>query len=223
MVGAISNFSITSNQSNLSTYGVATVQATSVDALHGDPDLLIKEYFRSSPEQRAKSRAKVASLLKSYKSILAILELGYLSTTKDAFDGAVDLLAECKDFSLFGNTVNYLLPLSSWKMKDNSLQFINAHEIFWGILIKGIGCAYHLSSQSRLVLLHFIVVNLSPIMNRRSIKAVFLDSLANIGVDLEEQEIEEQDWIKQYINWVARNDRDEYIRDYAQETLAELM
>ncbi|MCU0548380.1 MAG: hypothetical protein MUC48_03445 [Leptolyngbya sp. Prado105] len=194
-----------------------SIQAKSVNSLYGDPDLLIKEYFLASPEQRAKLRSSIAQRLSSAKSILSILGWTHLTTVKDVYDGAVDLLAECEDVRVFANACDCLLDLTHSSSRDSNLYRPEVYERSWDILIKGIGCAYHIQPQARLRLLQKLAMSLLPILNRRSIKATLLDVLAILF----DQEGVNQHFIETYIQFFEQ-DRDEYIRNYAKETLAEL-
>lgn len=215
MVGSGISLTSTSSHYTLPTYGSPRVQVSSVNSLYGDPDLLIKEYFYSSPEQRAKSRTALAQRLSSSRSMLAILGWANLATIKDAYDGAVDLLAECQTIQLLIDTSNYLLTSTSFGVRDS--HHLDLYERSWEILIKGIGCAYRLQPQARFRLLQHISLSLLPILNRRSIKAVLLDALAILFAD----EVD-KDRVKAYIRSFEQ-DRDEYIRNYAKESLAELV
>jgi hypothetical protein len=217
MVGSIGYPSSMSSHYTFPVSGSSAVQSRSVNSLYGDPDLLIKEYFLSSPEQRAQSRREIAQRFSSEKSILSILGWTHLTTVKDVYDGAVDLLAECGDVLLFANAGDSLLTLTNLSMRDRDSYRLEVYERSWEILIKGIGCAYHIQPQARLRLLQKLAVSLLPILNRRSIKATLLDALANLF----DQEGVNQHFIETYIQ-SFEHDRDDYIRNYAKEILAEL-
>jgi hypothetical protein len=217
MVGSIVNFSSASSHSAFPTRTISSVQASSVNALYGDPDLLIKEYFQASAEQRAKLRSVIASRFNSFKSILTVLGWTHLATTKDAYDGAVDLLAECQEIRLMEEACEYLLAVTTLANGDRDLQRLNLCERSWTVLLKGIGCAYRLRPQARLSLLQKIAGLLLQTINRRSLKAILLDSLAILF----DEEVD-KDWIRTYVEFLSQHDRDEYIRGYAEETLAEL-
>jgi hypothetical protein len=222
MVGAV-NLIGQSSQANNPTYSALTHQASSSQAsssieLHSDPDLLIKEYFRASPPQRAKSRKLIAARLESSRSFLTILGWTHLASTKDRYDGAVDLLAECSNPALFQETSEYLITLSSLATRNNDLAKLEQCEKSWEVLLKGISCAYLIPTQTRLRLLQQVALPLLQLMNRRSIKAVLLDALAHI-VD---EGGEGLGWGKEYVRFLAETDRDEYIRTSAKEILTDL-
>jgi hypothetical protein len=195
------------------------LQSSSVDTLHGDPDLLIKEYFRSSPEQRAASRRLLASRFYSFKAIPIVLDWASQPNIHDAFDGAVDLLAECHDIALFKDAYEYLLALSRLFSDAKNPTKIAQCEQYWGVFVIGIGCAYHLAAAERLRLLQKIATAsvFLPLLNRRSIKACIIDALENIAdADGDRQ------WIEQYFQWLTKNDPDAYIQNYATEALSNL-
>lgn len=50
-----------------------SLKTTSIGSRYTDLDLLIREYFLSSPAQRAKSRKLVFQNIKSWKPVLSIL------------------------------------------------------------------------------------------------------------------------------------------------------
>jgi hypothetical protein len=195
------------------------LRSNSVDTLHGDPDLLIKEYFRSSPEQRAAARQTLASRFCSFKAIPIVLDWASQPNVNDAFDGAVDLLAECHDIALFKDAYEYLLALSRLFSDAKNAKKIAQCEQYWEVFVMGIGCAYHLAASERLRLLQKIATAsvFLPLLNRRSIKACIIDALENIAdADGDRQ------WIEQYFQWLTKNDPDAYIQNYATEALSNL-
>lgn len=220
MVGTV-NFTNRSSQTNFSADNKSSVGSSSVDALHSDPDLLVKAYFRASPEERAKLRKLAAYRPQSGLSFKAILEQAYLPAHKDAYDGAVDLIAECASSRPFKEIADYLITMSSLASHHNDLPNLLHSEHSWEVLIQGIGCAYKLTSQTRLQLLRQIASSLFQIMHRRGIKAVLLDALANIA-DASDISIESDRWIRTYIQFIQAHDPDEYIRTYARNVLADL-
>jgi hypothetical protein len=215
------NFTTSSSQPEFSAYSRSASGLSSIDTLHSDPDLLVKTYFRASPEERAKLRKLVAYRPQSWLSFKAILEQAYLSSHKDAYDGAVDLIAECASSHPFKEISDYLMTMSSLARHHNDVPNLLHSEHSWEVLIQGIACAYHLTSQTRLQLLRQIASSLFQIMNRRGIKAVLLDALANIA-DASDISIESDRWIRTYIQFVQEHDRDEYVRTYAKNILADL-
>jgi hypothetical protein len=217
MVGTV-NFVGQTSQASISSYRAVTNQVSSVDALQGDPDLLIKEYFLASPKQRANLRKLIAARLKTSRSFLTILGWSQLPSTKDGYDGAVDLLAECHSQILFQETCDYLITLSRLANTNHDGAKLEQCEAFWGVFLKGIGCAYLLSPPTKLRLLQRVALPLQQLMNRRSVKAVLLDALEIVLEEGGEGLV----WGKEYIQFLAEYDRDQYIRTYAQTILANL-
>ncbi len=195
------------------------LQSSSVDTLHGDPDLLIKEYFRSSPEQRAASRRILANRFRSFNAIPIVLDWASQPNVNDAFDGAVDLLAECHDIALFKDAYEYLLALSRLFSDARHRQKLAQCEQYWQVFVIGIGCAYHLAAAERLRLLQKIASAsvFLPLLNSRSIKACIIDALENIA-DADG----DRRWIEEYFQWLTKNDPDVYIQNYAIEALSNL-
>lgn len=212
------NFIGQTSLASISSYSAVTNQASSVDALQGDPDLLIKEYFRASPKQRANLRKLIAARLKSFRSFLTILGWSHLPSTKDGYDGAVDLLAECGNHQLFQDTCDYLIAFSGLAIENHDSSKLEQCELSWGVLLQGIGCAYRLSPQTKLRLLQGVALRLPQLMNRRSIKAALLDALETVLEDGGEGLL----WGQEYVKFLATDDRDEYIRSYAQAILDNL-
>ena len=62
--------------SNVESTSLVLAKTSSVDASYSDPDLLIREYFLSSSEQRARSRSVVSQHIKGITSVFAILSWG---------------------------------------------------------------------------------------------------------------------------------------------------
>jgi hypothetical protein len=221
MVGTV-NFTSRSSQINFSADNRSSVGSSSVDALHSDPDLLVKAYFRASPEERAKLRRLVAYRPQSWLSFKAILEQAYLPSHQDAYDGAVDLIAECASSHPFEEIFEYIMATSRLASQHHDRQKRLHSEYSWEVLIQGIGCAHRLTSQSRLRLLRQIArSDLFQIMNCRGIKAVFLDALTNIA-ESNGLSIESARWIRTYVQFVQTHDPDEYIQTYAKDILVDL-
>jgi hypothetical protein len=221
MVGTV-NFTSRSSQTTFSADNQSSIGSSSVDALHSDPDLLVKAYFRASPEERANLRKLVAYRPQSWLSFKAILEQAYLPSHQDAYDGAVDLIAECTSSQPFEEFFAYLITMSRLASQRNDRQKRLYSEYSWEVLIQGIGCAHRLTSQTRLRLLRQIArSDLFQIMNCRGIKAVFLDALTNIA-ESNGLSTESTRWVRTYVQFVQTHDPDEYIQTYAKDVLADL-
>lgn len=186
------------------------VKTSSVDASYSDPDLLIREYFLSSSEQRAKSRATIASHVKGLKFVFEILSRGASSKVRYSFNGAVNLLAEIDDLEILDSACQ-AVGKPYFRMYSNPSTRVFA-ERFAEILVKAIACAYKINASQRLRLLTQSV----PSIDNRIIKASLIDALVLIADEV-------------YISTVQAaieerfvNDPDQYIRDYAAEALQDI-
>lgn len=203
--------SIAKESKDLSPQTGNSLKTTSIGSRYSDPDLLIREYFLSPHAQRAKLRKLVFQNIKSWKSVLAILAWSKRKEVFDAYDGAVDLLAECTDISLLQSAAQYLettrfLASSS---SSNASKSSNLDE-FWEVLIKGIACAYQIPSQERFI----VILNLLPVSDRRIIKATIIDALVILADEMDIQPI--QNSISRF---ASTHEPDLYIRNYAEEAL----
>ncbi|BAU13031.1 hypothetical protein LEP3755_35670 [Leptolyngbya sp. NIES-3755] len=221
MVGTVNRSVISYSSRGLSTAYDAPVQrVSSVNAPYVEPDLRVRQYFLTYPQTRAKIRGAIAKSFTSVDSLLAIVAFGGNRNLEDAYDGAVDLLAECSGYLLW-NTAITLLNLTQASLRYQSRSRIAEQEIFWEVLIRGIGCAYHVPAQDRLQMLGQLLAmsSAAEILTRRVVKAAMIDSLRNLaddeGVDKSE--------IRAYIGlFVIPSERDQYIRTYAEEALEDL-
>lgn len=186
-------------------YSNALSKASSVDALYCDPDLLIREYFLSPLEQRAVSRKTIISHIKTWQSVLVIVSWGASGKAQDSYDGAINLLAETKNFRLLefatSGAATYIGML-------NKGLHVNFAENCLEIIIKSIACAYQVDAKQRFALLS----NFIHLTDRRVIKATIIDALMIISDEIDVTTI------RDVIN-VFTTDQDEYIRDYAEEAL----
>jgi hypothetical protein len=178
------------------------VVSSSVDiAYYQDPDLLIKEYFASSSSQRALSRQVIINQIKSLPEIVEILKHGSSGKHRDGYDAAVNLLAESSKLNLLDAISRAFLRLSDIPDKH------------WEILIKSIACAYKINPIQRFSLIIDII---RPVINKRILKAIIIDTLSILADDIHIEVIQET------LNSFTA-DQDEYIRDYANETLQEIL
>ena len=196
----------------------SALKTTSIGAKYSDLDLLIREYFLASPSQRAKLRKLIFQNLNSWQSILAILSWSQNREASDAYDGAVDLLAECRDINLFRDSMQYLDTVTTLATYDTS-NGINKSNLSHSleVLMKGIACAYKIPALER-----FIVIqnSLSTVKdtNKRNLKASFIDALLILSDEIDIRPI------RVLIgHFVSDNESDEYIRDYANEALQEIV
>lgn len=211
MVGPVrGTASIIDSSGNLVKSGSTAPKTTSVDSYYIDPDLLIREYFLSSSTQRAKSRKRIARSVSSLKSVLAVLSWGISGKASDAYDGAVDLLAEVDNVDLLIATSKYLEATSELSGNSSKSHFL---ESLWEILIKAIACAYQIPVEQRFKL----ILNLITVSNRRIFKATIIDALTIIADEMNTESIR---------NLIGRfasiYEADQYIRNYAQEALQDI-
>jgi len=147
--------------SNVESTSLVLAKTSSVDASYSDPDLLIREYFSSSSEQRARSRSVVSQHIKGITSVFAILSWGASSKARDGFDGAVNLLAETNDLELLSSACR-AVKIRYPKMYAHASTRVFS-ERFLEILIKAVACAYKVNINQRLGLL----VQLLALVNNR--------------------------------------------------------
>jgi len=159
--------------SNVESTSLVLAKTSSVDASYSDPDLLIREYFSSSSEQRARSRSVVSQHIKGITSVFAILSWGASSKARDGFDGAVNLLAETNDLELLSSACR-AVKIRYPKMYAHASTRVFS-ERFLEILIKAVACAYKVNINQRLGLL----VQLLALVNNRITTASLIDALVS--------------------------------------------
>lgn len=176
--------------------------SSSVDlAYYQDPDLLIKEYFASSSSQRALSRQVIINQIKSLSEIVEILKHGSSGKYRDGYDAAVNLLAESNKLDLLDAISRAFLRLP------------NIPDKHWEILIKSIACAYKINPIQKFSLIVDVIL---PAINKRVLKAVIIDALSILADDIHIEVIQK------ILNGFT-TDQDQYIRNYANETLQEII
>lgn len=193
------------------------LKTTSVDFRYrsSDPDLLIREYFLSSPAQRAKLRKLVSQNISSWQSVLAILGWSRRKGVSDAYDGASDLLAECTNIDFLKDTAQYL-EATSLLASSGANNFSNLEDL-WEVLIKGTAYASQIPAKERFK----VVLDLSQISNRRIVKAAIIDALVILADELaDEMDIKLIRSSISHFSFIREPDL--YIRNYAKEALQEL-
>lgn len=181
---------------------------SSIESNQVDPDLLIKNYFTSSSEQRYKSRKYIITQIKDVKPFLAILSYGASGEYRESYEGAINLLAETDNYLLLKKVSTRSLILYNSLLQTHG---INIAENFLEILITAIALADKINVNQKFNLL----VNRIPKINSRMIKASMIDALGLIAdyMDLEIIKAE----INKYIS-----DEDSYISNYAKEANEDL-
>lgn len=187
---------------------VYSSSASSIESYQTDPDLLIKNYFSASPEERYKSRQYVIKQIRNIQSVMAILSYGASGEYRDSYEGAINLLAETDNLALLTG-----ISLNSEEIYNllYQKQAINIAEKVLEILINIIACAYKIHAKERFNLL----VNVIPKINSRMIKASMIDALSLIADEMDREVIKAE--IKKY-----NSDEDKYISDYAEEVLQDM-
>lgn len=206
--------SLTKESQNLLPQAGNSLKTTSVDYRYrySDPDLLIREYFLSSPPRRAKLRKLVFQNIKSWQSILAILKWSRRKEVSDAYDGASDLLAECTDINLLEGAIQYLKSAKLLATSSNPSNLFNFDD-FWEVLVKGIAYASQIPAQERFQ----VILNLFPASNRRIFKAAIIDALVILADEMDIEPIRNS-----ISRFSSTHESDLYIRNYAQEALHEI-
>ena len=171
-------------------------------------------YNNFNPEQRAKSRKVIVKSISSLKSVVAVLKWGINGKARDAYDGAVDLLAEINDINLLTDTGKYLAALSELLTNSPNNNMLLMLDSWWEIFIKGVGCAYHIPAEQRFRLLSSLI----PASNRRLFKATVIDAFLVIADEMDTELI--KDAIGRYS---SDYEADRYIRNYALEALEGLV
>ena len=208
VINNISSIDKDLENTNYSSDRIYYSSVSSIESYQTDPDLLIKTYFSSSPEERYKSRKYIIEHIKDIKPVVAILSYGASGEYRESYEGAINLLAETDNFSLLKE-----ISLHSGEMYNLFLQKfqLNIAEKVLEILINALACAYKINVNDRF----YLLINVIPKINSRMIKASMIDALGLIADEMDLEIIKEE--IKKFIS-----DEDQYISDYAQEALEDI-
>lgn len=174
-----------------------------------DPDLLIREYFLAKPDNRRKLQKHIAKHINSVEAILEILEWSTKSRVQEAYDGAIDLVAECSNINVILKVVNQKLINQSTNSNN-----VSAIEEKWEVLIKGIACNQNISAKQKFD----TITQLIPGSKRRLIKTAIIDALSIMQDEVDTNSIKEQLAI-----FVSSKESDKYIREYAKEAMEEIL
>jgi hypothetical protein len=167
-------------------------------------DPLIEQYFRYDAKQRLEFRRKTALRIKSFESIFLVLDWSLRGDVDDAYDSAVDLLAECEGVLI--GALQYLYLEYSAK-GVNQLEL----ETKLDVLINGLARAQRLSAESRLKAVGSLMASKS-----RIVKVAIIDAF----VLLENKRNKKR--IRGFLSWFASKETDAYIRQYAEDALEDL-
>lgn len=174
-----------------------------------DTDLLIREYFLAKPDNRRKLQKHIAQHINSVEAILEILDWSTRSRVQEAYDGAIDLIAECSD-------VNIILKVVNQKLinYDTNSSNILVLEEKWEVLIKGIAHNQNIPIKQKFS----TITHLIPGSKRRLVKTAIIDALLIMQDEVDTNSIKEQLAI-----FVSSKESDEYIQEYAKEAMEEIL
>jgi hypothetical protein len=156
----------------------------------------IEDYFSQDEHGRVNIRKEVAASIRNDEQILKILAIGSDNQYREAYCGAIDLLAEVEDIYLFRGIIDQCLGNDDWAE----------------ILLQAIACAYRIDAVSRFDLLNKAL----PHQKSRITKAALIDGLENLADEVD------VNIVRQAID-LFLNDNDLYIRDYATTALGDIL
>ncbi len=169
----------------------------------------IKNYFALKPSNRSQVRKKYASYIKSAENVFQVLNLGNGKQYLDAYDGAIDILAEC-DRKVILEAFNSALD---YHVSDTDLEISQSWEKNWEILINAMSCAIEIEPHEKMTL----ILSLCDPRNKisRLIKLTLIDVIGDLDID--------SDLAKVMLEiFLSNRELDDVIRNYAQEALDEL-
>ncbi len=166
----------------------------------------IQQYFKSSPQDRKSSRRLAADSIKSPNSVFQVLEWGIKTDICDAYDAAVDLLAESSDVTL--EVARF--PALEHLILEKKV----------AILISGIARAKDIPLTERLkVVLQHVQTG------KRMVKESIVDALFLLADETTENTVHRDilPVVKFYITWFASDQQpDKFIQRYARDIIDEL-
>lgn len=170
----------------------------------------IKEYFLLKPSSRTQLREKYAAYVKFTQDIFDILDYGNTRKYVDAYDGAVDLLAEC-DEDIISNSIE--IAREKYISTDNT-EIAQSWEKNWDILIKAVSCALKIEPYKKMSLL----LSLCDPKNKlpRLIKLTLIDAIVDLDLDKELIMVMLQIFI-------SERESDDFVRNYASEQVEECL
>lgn len=171
----------------------------------------IEEYFALKPSARKQLREKYTAYIKSAKDIVFnIVEFGNARNITDAYDGAVDLLAECDE-----DVLTYAIEVAREKhISNKNLEIAQSWEQNWEILIKAVSCAIKIEPYKKMSLL----LPLCDSKNKLSIliKLALIDAIVDLDID--------QELIMVMLQiFKSERESDNFIRNYAIEQAEECL
>lgn len=170
----------------------------------------IEEYFSLNPSSRAQLREKYAVYVKSTQDVFDILDSGNIRNFVDAYDGAVDLLAECD-----GEIVKDAIEIAREKyISTDNLEIAQSWEKNWDILIKAMSCGLKIEPYKKMSLL----LSLCDPRNKlsRLIKLSLIDAIVDLDLDPELIMVMLQ-------IFMSERESDNFVRNYASEQAKECL
>ncbi|NJL21605.1 MAG: hypothetical protein HC895_13580, partial [Leptolyngbyaceae cyanobacterium SM1_3_5] len=187
---------------------IATTISSQKQLFESGRELEIDQYFRSAVEERAELRKKVASKVKSFKAVFAVLDWSLRGDVPDAYAAAVDLLAECNAILISALQYFYL----EYPKTPKGISQID-RDTKLDVLINGLARAQKLSAEARLK----AVIQMAG-AKRRVVKAAVIDA-ATLLVNRRNKKS-----VMTLLTWFASNkETDAYIRQYSQDALEDLV
>lgn len=170
----------------------------------------IDEYFSCSPSIRAQKREQYAAYIKCAKDVFKILELGNTRNIVDAYDGAVDILAECdKDIITEAFGIAKKKYISHIK-----LEIAESWEKNWEILIKALSCGLKIKSDEKMFLL--LTLCNPKYKLSRLIKLTLIDAIVDLDIDVDLAKVMLQ-------IFMSERESDSFVRQYAEKQAVECL
>lgn len=170
----------------------------------------IREYFSLKPSTRAQKRKEYVQYVESTEDVFDILKLGNTKSIVDAYDGAVDLLAE-SDRNLLIHSVE---QAREKYISDNNVELAQSWEKNWEILIKALSCALNLKPHKKMSLLLSLCDPRYKLS--RLIKLTLIDAIVDLDLDSELIMVMLQIFI-------SERESDNFVRNYAKEQAGECL
>jgi len=183
---------------------IATTVSTRNRAFHTRRHSAVDLFFRLAPEKRLEIRKKTAAQIKSFDAVFTILDWSLRGDITNAYDAAVDLLAECNAILVSALQYFYLEYSKSVNQIDLDAKL--------DVLINGIARANKISAEARLR----AVIQLAG-SKSRIVKAAIIDA-ASMLVNKRNRKT-----VKALLSWFSSSkEADSYIRQYAEDALTDL-
>jgi hypothetical protein len=166
----------------------------------------IKQYFDLDLSSRAEKRQEYAIYIKSVEDVFEVLNSGNTKGIVEAYDAAVDLLAECDK-----NVIIEAIETASKRfISDKDLEIALSWEKNWEILIKGLACAIDLEPYKKMT----VILSLCDRRYKlsRLIKLTLIDAIVDLDIDTDIAEV----MLKLFS---SERESDYFVRDYARKSV----